>query len=227
MTAKPAMVRVGRLKIPLQSAVEWVRDYTDADRNAAGPRPYAYPAYDEFDWENNLPARLSDADLLAPVLLNVGLSIRAFYGLRRIRDRLEHGLANPDLRRPLAEIEDQQQISRMVEPLYGLLDDPETKPWGVAGTTLSKILHRKAPHALVLHDRWVRACYVGDGGPVPSARNRSWADYMTAMTAAIGQDIRSQGAAFTQLDAATGRPGQLSHVRLLDLVAWKSKGAAG
>jgi hypothetical protein len=89
---------------------------------------------------------------------------------------------------------------------------------------LSKILHRKAPQSLVLHDRWVWACYVGDSGPVPRARDRSWADYMTAVTTAIGEDIRTQSHAFAQLDAATGARGQLSYVRLLDILAWKSQG---
>lgn len=76
----------------------------------------------------------------------------------------------------------------------------------------------------MLHDRWVRACYVGDGGPVPRADDRSWADYMTAITAAIGHDIRTQRSAFEVLDAATSTPGALTSVRLLDILAWMSQG---
>jgi hypothetical protein len=217
-------VRIGGVQIHLDTAEQWVRDYTDAAANSTRSAPYAYPAYDEYNSEHNDPHRLTDADLLAPVLLNVGLSIRSFYGLQRLRDRLEDGLANNDLRRPLAEIEDLRCISAMVKPLYGVLDDPGAKPWGVEGTTLSKVLHRKASQSLVLHDRWVRACYVGDDSPVPFARSRTWADYMTAITAAISEDIRTQPAAFARLDAATGKPGRLSHVRLLDILAWKSRG---
>jgi hypothetical protein len=227
MSAKMAeKVRVGNVQIAQETAVGWVRDYTDAERNTARPNPYAYPAYDEYERENNDPRRLTDADLLAPVLLNVGLSIRAFYGLQRIRGTLEKGLANEDLRRPLAEIDNPERVAGMVKPLYGVLDNSQTKPWGVKGTTLSKILHRKAPQSLVLHDKWVRACYVGDNGPVPRARDRSWADYMVAVTTAIGEDIRTQPGAFAQLDAATGAAGRLSHVRLLDILAWKSQGGS-
>jgi len=215
-------VRVGKVDISLHTALAWVRDYTDDHANKTRSAPYAYPAYDRYEQDNNDPTRLSDADLLAPLLLNVRLSIRAFYGLQDIRPILESGLANEDLQRPLASVENRDQITAMIRPLYGVLD-PRTRPWGVDGTTLSKVLHRKAPHSLVLHDRWVRACYVGYDGPVPPAKNRSWVDYMTEITAAIGKDIRDQPAAFAQLDAATGA-GQLSYVRLLDILAWKSRG---
>jgi len=60
-----------------------------------------------------------------------------------------------------------------LHPLYAVLDGLAAKPWGVEGTTLSKVLHRKRPQSLVLHDRWVRACYVGGDGPVPRAQERS------------------------------------------------------
>ena len=47
-----------------------------------------------------------------------------------------------------------------------VLDDPATKPWRVNGTTLSEVLHRKVPHTLVLHYRWVRSSMPAMGGPV-------------------------------------------------------------
>lgn len=78
---------------------------------------------------------------------------------------------------------------------------------------------------LVLHDKWVNACYVGPSGPVRIAREWSWADYMTAITVAIGNDIRNQSAVFDALDKATSAPGFLSHLRLLDIVAWTSRGS--
>ena len=80
--------------------------------------------------------------------------------------------------------------------LYDVLDDPTTRPWGVGGTTLSKVLHRKRPHSVVLHDRWVHACYVGDGAPIPRAPDRTWADYMVLITNAVRGDIVSQPEAF-------------------------------
>lgn len=136
---------------------------------------------------------------------------------------LEEALRHPGLERPLDEA-DAATVTATVAPLYAVLDDPTTKPWNANATTLSKVLHRKRPHALVLHDRWVQACYLGDGGPVPRAEERSWADYMTAITTAIGHDIRTQRSAFEALDAATSTPGELTPVRLLDILAWMSQG---
>jgi hypothetical protein len=158
--------------------------------------------------------------------LNVPVKIRSFYDLQRIRPQLEAGLANDDLGTPLAEIEDPDRIAAMVAPLYAVLDNPQTSPWNVQGTTLSKVLHRKRPESLVLHDIWVRACYVGDDAPVPRVKGRSWAEYMVAVSLAIGHDIRTQPAAFGTLDRATSCPGELTHVRLLDMLAWKSQGAS-
>jgi Family of unknown function (DUF6308) len=217
-------IRVGHVQVPMATATGWVRDYTNAEKNTTGSAPYAYPAYDRYSKVSNDPLLLTDGDFLAPVLLNVRLSIRSFYALQRSREVLEECLANEDLARPLAEIEDPDRIDAMVKPLYAVLDDPATKPWGVEGTTLSKVLHRKRPQSLVLHDVWVRACYVSDNGPVPRARKRSWADYMAAVTRAIGDDIRTQKTQFERLDEASREPGELSPVRLLDILAWKSQG---
>ena len=216
-------IRVGKVRVSLGTATAWVAQYTRAER--AGSRsPYSYPAYDLFEKDHNERFRLSDADLLAPGLLNVPVKVRSYYGLLRIRPRLEQALANQDLEVPLAEIDSPARIAEMVKPLYAVLDDPDEKPWGVNGTTLSKVLHRKRPQSVVLHDRWVRACYVGKDAPVPKDKSRSWADYMAALTWAIGDDLRAQAEQFKALDAATSCPGQLSQVRLLDIVAWTSKG---
>lgn len=216
-------VRVGRVSIPLARAQQWVAEYTDA-RNSSAANPYAYPAYDSYERDRNDPRHLTDADFLAPGLLNVPVKIRSFYDLQRICPNLEAGLANDDLGYALAEIEDPIRVERMVKPLYSVLDAPKAKPWNVNATTLSKVLHRKRPQSLVLHDKWVNACYVSADGPIPRVRNRAWADYMVAITIAIGHDIRSQQAAFKVLDAATSTPGDLTHVRLLDILAWMSRG---
>jgi hypothetical protein len=214
-------VRVGAVTIPFETAQEWVGTYTT--RDTTGPQPYAYPAYDRYQRDDNQPHQLTDADLLAPGLLNVPVKIRSFYGLQRIRRELEKALAHPGLDAHLTDTD-----PTTIGPLYEVLDDPDTKPWGVEGTTLSKILHRKRPHTLVLHDKWVRACYVGttDEHPVPRVQQRSWADYMTLITSAIAEDLRTQTATFAALDALTPAPGELSHVRLLDILAWTSQGHA-
>src|ERR1700745_2443503 len=66
---------------------------------------------------------------------------------------------------------------------------------------------------------------VGINGPVERVKGRSWSDYMVAITLAIGHDIRTQLDAFKLREEATSSPGELTHVRLLDILAWKSKGA--
>ncbi len=131
-------IRVGRVKIPLATAEAWVQDYTNEEKSRASSAPYAYPAYDRYAEATNDPLLLTDGDLLAPVLLNVRLSIRSFYALQRSREELQEGLANEDLALPLAEIDDPERITAMVKPLYSVLDDPASKPWGVEGTTLSR-----------------------------------------------------------------------------------------
>ena len=218
-------VRIGRVEVPLETASAWVRDYTDAAHSVVSQRPYAFPAYDRYDGGTTEPDRLTDGDLLAPGLLNVPVKVRSFYGLQRVRGRLEDALRHPVLERPLADVAT-AQLASAVRALYKVLDDPATRPWGVGGTTLSKVLHRKRPHCVVLHDRWVRACYVGDDAPVRSAHHRSWADYMVLITDAVRNDIASQPEAFGVLETAAGERGELSHARLLDILAWNSKGDA-
>ncbi len=210
-------VRIGQVVVPLETASAWIRQYTNAARNVLSEHPYAFPAYDCYDGGTTEPGRLTDGDLLAPALLNVPVNIRSFYGLQRVRAQLEEALSHPVLEKPLADVVDPDELRPAVRALYEALDDPTTRPWGVGGTTLSKVLHRKRPHSVVLHDRWVRACYVGDDAPVRRARGRSWADYMVLITHAVREDIASQAGVFRVLERAAGRPGLLSHARLLDI----------
>lgn len=226
MTVHTGEIQIGRVVISLETASTWIREYTNAARNLVGERPYAFPAYDCYDGGTTEPGRLTDGDLLAPGLLNVPVKIRSFYGLQLVRGQLEAALMDPVLEKPLAEIAAPAELRPVVRALYEVLDDAATRPWGVGGTTLSKVLHRKRPYSVVLHDRWVRACYVGNDAPVPSANGRSWGDYMVLITDAIWQDIVSQPAAFSVLRGAVGAPGHLSDVRLLDILAWSSKGDA-
>lgn len=221
--AQVEQIRIGKVRVPLDKAIAWVAEYTSPER-VNSRNPYSYPAYDEFERDHNEPSRLTDADLLSPGLLNVPVKVRSYYGLLRVRPRLEQALANQGLEVPLEEIESPARIAEMVKPLYAVLDEPGEKPWGVEGTTLSKVLHRKRPQSVVLHDRWVRTCYVGKDAPIPKAKSRSWADYMVAVTLAIRDDLCAQPDHFKVLDEATSCPGRLSAVRLLDIVAWKSKG---
>lgn len=213
-------IRVGGLTIPFSKAEAWVTGYTSC--GPTGRTVFAYPAYDCYDAERSEPTQLTDADLLAPGLLNVPVKIRSYYDLQAVRSHLEGALANEDLALPLADIDGSDRVARMIEPLYSILDGPR-RPWNVGATTLSKILHRKRPESVVLHDRWVNACYVGEGRPIGRDNDRLWSDYMVAITLAIQHDVRTQREKFAMLDKAAGGTG-LTHIRLLDIVAWSSKG---
>ena len=212
-------VRVGRFDIPLEMATQWVSRYTDAATNSTSAEPYAYPAYDRYNTGYNEAAVLVDADFLAPALLNVPVSIRSFYGLQFVREKLQVLLSQSELSLPLADLPD-DRIAFLVGRMYSLLDDPHTKPWGISGTTLSKVLHRKRPESLALHDRWVQACYLGEGAPVPRARSRSWAGYMTLVGQAMARDLRTQPQQFSALQDVSKAQPPLTDLRILDILAW-------
>jgi hypothetical protein len=221
-----AIVKVGKFDAPLSSAVEWVRRYTDAGANRTSAEPYAYPAYDLYDAARNDASFLEDGDLLAPVLLSVQVSIRSFYALQRHREQLQASLRSDDLALPLADLAD-GRIRELIGDLYSVLDRPDCDLWGVGGTTLSKVLHRKRPSSIPLHDRWVRACYLGDAAPVPFAKSRSWADYMALVSVAMATDLRGQSALFSILQSASRASPALSDLRLLDILAWNLGQRAG
>jgi len=212
-------VTIGRFEIDMETAVRWVDRYTNAAANVDSDKPYAYPAYDRFNAAHNEPGVLLDADLLAPGLLNVPIAVRSFYGLQRIRGHLEAVLSRDELALPIVDLAD-DQVAASIGSLYAVLDDPGTKPWGVNGTTLSKVLHRKRPSSIALHDRWVEACYLGDGGPVPRAKSRTWAEYMSSVSRAMATDLRSHVNEFLRLQQASNASPPLSDLRLLDILAW-------
>ena len=94
MTVSRDVIRVGHVEIATEAAMRWVREYTDTEINRTSRDPYAYPAYDRFNGGSNQPHKLTDADLLAPTLLNVPVKIRSFYALQATRTRQERALAN-------------------------------------------------------------------------------------------------------------------------------------
>lgn len=153
------------------------------------------------------------------MLLNVGISIRSFYDLQSVRGQLEEGLRARDLSQPLAQIP-QKRIADLVGPLYAILGDSTTKPWGIGGTKLSKLLLRKRPSSLALHDKRVRACYVGGDGPIPAAGQRSWSQYMVLIHQAMAEDLQRQAAIFKLLEAHSLAQPPLADLRILDILAW-------
>jgi len=211
-------LRIGDRSVPPTVAEAWVRSYTDAAANRQIPDPYSFPAYDHYAAESG-PDQLSDGDLLAPVLLNVDVSVRSFYALQAVRPCLEEALRRipHDL---TLEAASPDRIRELVAPLYAVLDPESRRPHGVKATTLSKVLHRKRPHFLVLHDKQVVNCY-RERLQIPT-EGRSWAEYMVAVSGAVADDLRSQPAAWDRLAAAVGPQGLVSRVRMLDIVAWNA-----
>ena len=130
-------------------------------------------------------------------------------------------LADPELATDLAGLTD-DKISSSTTGIYQLLDGV-LRPYGVQGTTLSKIVHRKRPASLALHDKWVHNCYVGAEGPVPPAGKgeRTWADYMSLVALAMAADLRSQRGEFKRLqEQSFAEHPPLTNLRLLDILAW-------
>lgn len=232
LNSKLDTLKVGGYRgIPMSTATGWVSRYTDAVANASLQRSYAFPAYDQYRGGDNVPQVLDDADFLAPALLNVTISIRSFYALQQQRSRLQELLAAEELARPLASLTD-EQIQSHIGGLFAILDEGEsvegedgeatsgTLP-GIGGTKLSKVLHRKRPESIPLHDRWVWSCYVGDvGDPVPRAKGRSWREYMTLVAQEMAADIRAQPEQFKMLQRASHASPALTDLRMLDIVAW-------
>jgi hypothetical protein len=166
----------GYRSIPMATAEGWISDYTDTATNVAAKRPFAFPAYDQYRADDDNPHVLDDADFLAPALLNAPISIRSYYALQDQRNRLQQALNAEELGLPLASLSDEQIYSH-IGGLFAILDDVEPAAYkdekstmassvlpGIGGTKLSKVLHRKRPQSVPLHDRWVRSCYVGTTG---------------------------------------------------------------
>src|SRR4051812_22527417 len=129
-------LKVGGIPVPISDAVHWVSTYLDADRNRREPDAYSYPAYDCYDAEHNDPRGISDADLLAPFLLNVRISVRAYYGLQAVRERLEAALRSTNAK-PLA-LASEADVRGAAKAIYGLLDGKDRPP-EIGATKLSKI----------------------------------------------------------------------------------------
>lgn len=169
MNQRGDTITVGKVRIGLDVAMDWVAQYTDAEANHVSETPFAFPAYDRYDGDTDQSDKLTDADLLAPTLLNVPVKIRSFYALQTIRPRVEQALGNELPDQDLATLTDDEIVDAIALP-YSVLDDAHI--WGVQETTLSTVLHRKRPRAVMLHDQWVRDRYL-DTEKVPRVRHRS------------------------------------------------------
>ncbi|TDW90892.1 hypothetical protein EV137_4723 [Kribbella pratensis] len=206
-------VRVGGVVVEREQAFAWAHEYLTGSS-------WAYPGYDAY-YARSDPQRIEDADLLAPVLLNVSrLTLKAYYGLQKHRERLQDCLA--------AIPEDAELISagdhdlETIRKLFAVLNAPGIPD--VQGTILAKILHRKRPAFIPLYDERVRRCYqVGPRAPLPVRRRRPWGEFFVTLAMAMRSDLVDQRDTWTEIANLATSP-RISLLRALDIVAWRAGG---
>jgi len=200
-------LRVGAYVMSLDVARFYVTRYlTNSGRKTA-----SFPAYEGFQRDHD-PDVLSDADLLAPVLLNAKLSLDAYYGLQRHRTRLEERLR--EIKRDAA-LDQPADPTALLGPLFAVLDG-EGIP-GVRGSVLSKVLHRKRPGFIPLYDRRARWCYRDAPGAPISPGGRSWEALAVLLADAMRRDLVAQSTVWREL-ASIVHPA-ITPLRALDIIA--------
>jgi hypothetical protein len=127
----------------------------------------------------------------------------------------------------LLEVEDLVMISE----LFASLDNGDAA-YGVGGTTLAKVLHRKRPHLIPLYDQRIWSCYCtinptsGEDRVIPTAKDRTWAEFMALMASAIRKDLTDQLPAWRGVLEANVPESPISLLRCFDIVAWKCGGTS-
>ncbi|MET3807491.1 hypothetical protein ABIB25_004517 [Nakamurella sp. UYEF19] len=210
MTESPSVLRIGGVEINRGSALESARSYLSRrDR-------FGYPAYDSFGSEGG-PWQISDADFVAPVLLNAEMNSRTFYALAAIRPHLERWLVDIPLDARLVEA-GPTELARLGE-LFAVLDSDDL-PVNARGSILAKVMHRKRPAFIPLYDRFVDYCYRGtDDAPISRDRKRTWQEFLPMLGQAIITDLRDGREFFAEVAALATRP-VITPLRALDIVAW-------
>jgi hypothetical protein len=197
---------VGGTEVDESDARRWVSEYLD------GRKWYGYPYYDKLNTGSD-EFSLNDGDLLAPTLLNAAPSIRSFDGLCQLRPKLETALRAipPDL--------DIITCSHDDLKLLQLLLPVEKPPWGVGGTMVAKVLHRKRPKFIPLYDSRVWHVYAEIGThPLKRQGKRSWAEFFEQLGRQMRSDLLENLEFWEALATSDGR--DLSLLRVLDIVVW-------
>ncbi len=210
MTDTVKALRIGGVEIDHGLALDSARSYLSRrDR-------FGYPAYDSFGSEGG-PWRVSDADFVAPVLLNAEMNSRTFYALEAIRPHLERWLVDIPLDARLVEA-GPAELERLGD-LFSVLDSDDL-PVNARGSILAKVMHRKRPAFIPLYDRFVDYCYRGsDGAPISKDRKRSWQEFLPMLGQAIIDDLTT-GREFFDEVAALAKAPVITSLRALDIVAW-------
>ena len=193
----------------------------DALRHAASylndkTKAWAYPAYDAYQM-GAASGPLTDADLLAPVLLNVQhLGLDLYY---RLQQELPVWQAVLDTLAPDASLARASQADlTLIGRMFAGIDDGRLT--GAKQTIVTKILHRKRPALIPLYDDQISNCYIkGDDAPVPQVKGRAKADFMPLFCAAVQRDLVSQ-LPFWETVAALAPGPPITPLRALDIVGW-------
>ena len=206
-------LKIGGVVVDRDAALDHARRYLT---DGVG---WAYPSYDAYEQEH-ATGPLTDADLLAPVLLNVSrMRIKTYEALQDKRGELDELLARVphDLNLVDAGTDDLAALGSM----FAVLDGPGV--WGAQGTVLAKVLHRKRPRFIPLYDEQVRAVYQdGDDAPVPRPprrTHRAWRDFVVLFAGAVQADLRREAELWAEIVALAPDP-PITPLRALDIVAW-------
>ena len=180
---------------------------------------WSFPAYDRL--VTNGSAVLVDGDLLAPVLIGTAVDRDRFLLLRELMPRIA-GVA--DL--PPAALQDAgDDVLAQVAELFSVLDDAPYAGRGVRGTILSKVLHRKRPDLVPLYDSRIFECYTA-AGVVERSAARSWRDFMGLLLRQMRAELRAEAAGLAALErVAEGAGAQLTRLRILDVLVWRTADA--
>jgi len=214
-------ITVGRHHLSFYEAHRVIEQYTaNIDLRHRKTDFYAWPYYDRLD-TGSATSDLNDGDLLAPVLLNVNPGIHGFASLQQLKPALVCLLREVPSDVGLAdEVATPAMLNRVAE-LFSVLDGP--RALGVQGTTLSKVLHRKRPELVPLHDKFVRDAYIPTR--IDRESRRGWAEYFRLLVGEMQADLRASP---SEWEALCGIPegGGLTRLRALDIIAWY-KGKTG
>jgi hypothetical protein len=204
-------LHVGGRQIDRSEAMEFATTYlTDGTG-------WGYPSYDDYE-RRRARGPLTQADLLAPVLLNVGrtYNLKMYQALvnaiPRLQDHLDHIPADARLADATAD-----ELTLLGE-LFAVLDGQGLR--GSRGTVLAKILHRKRPDFIPLYDKYVDRVYRGPSpAPIQPDRRRTWREFMILFGRAVQRDLRAEQRFWEEVVALAPHPA-ISDVRALDIVAW-------
>ncbi len=177
---------------------------------------WSFPAYDRL--VTNGSAVLVDGDLLAPVLIGTAVDRDRFLLLRELMPRIA-GVADLP---PVALQDADDAVIGQVAALFSVLDDAPYAGRGVRGTILSKVLHRKRPDLVPLYDSRIFESYTAPGA-VERSSHRSWQESMTLLLQQMRADLQQEAGTFAALErVAAGAGAQLTRLRILDVLVWRT-----